>query len=95
MEEEYLECELQGDDLAGKDYRMVTVQGLSANWAMQNGIVSGESTIFSQGSLIDDDTNALIITDWTDVEVMVSRLDTHECTQRRQHDGLTQCCFAG
>ena len=81
MEEEYLECELQGDDLAGKDYRMVTVQGLSANWAMQNGIVSGESTIFSQGSLIDDDTNALIITDWTDVEVMVSRLDTHECTK--------------
>ena len=81
VEEEYLECELQGDDLAGKDYRMVTVQGLSANWAMQNGIVSGESTIFSQGSLIDDDTNALIITDWTDVEVMVSRLDTHECTK--------------
>ena len=81
VEEEDLECELQGDDLAGKDYRMVTVQGLSANWAMQNGIVSGVSTIFSPGSLIDDDTDALIIVDTTDVEVVVSRLDTHECTK--------------
>ena len=74
-EEEYLECELQGDDLLdGESFRMVNIQGLSADWAEENGIESGISTIYAPGSYIDDDMNALIVD--TAAEVEVGRLDT-------------------
>ena len=75
-EEEYLECELQGDDLLdGESFRMVNIQGLSADWAEENGIESGISTIYAPDSYIDDDMNALIVD--TAAEVEVGRLDTH------------------
>ena len=74
-EEEYMECELQGVDLLdGESFRMVNVQGLPHGWAEENGIESGFSTIFAEGSYIDDDTNALIIN--TEAGVEVSRLNT-------------------
>ena len=74
-EEQPVECELQGEDLDGKAYRMVQVSGLPPGWAKQNEIESGFSTIEAQGCDIDDDTNELIVP--AGVEVVVGHLDTH------------------
>jgi hypothetical protein len=85
--EEYLECELHGEDLIdGESFRMVRLQGLWANWATDKGIVSGVSTIFAPGSLINDDTNALVIVNTAAVQVVVSRLDTHGYTKEVMMD---------
>jgi hypothetical protein len=75
VEEQPVECELQGEDLDGKGYKMVQVRGLYPGWAKQNGIVSGLSTIEAQGFDIDDDTNELIVP--SGAEVVVGQLDTH------------------
>ena len=74
-EEQPVECELQGEDLDGKAYRMVQVSGLPPGWAKQNRIESGVSTIEAQGFDIDDDTNELIVP--SGAEVVVGHLDTH------------------
>jgi len=74
-EEQPVECELQGEDLDGKAYRMVQVKGLPRGWAKQNEIESGVSTIAAQDFDIDDDTNELIVP--SGAEVVVGHLDTH------------------
>ena len=69
-----MECELQGEDLNGKGYRMIQVRGLPPGWAKKNGIESGVSTIEAQGFDIDDQTNELIVP--SGVEVVVGRIVT-------------------
>ena len=62
VEEQPLECELQSKDVLNvKQYTMVKVKGLKAKWARKNGIESGVTTLFASNSVIDDDSNELII----------------------------------
>ncbi|KAI2492997.1 Gametolysin peptidase M11 [Fragilaria crotonensis] len=57
-----LGCELQGDDLNGKQYKMVRVNGLTSSWAKNNNVTSGATTLFAlDGADIDDDTDELIV----------------------------------
>lgn len=54
-------CELQGDDLEGKPYQMVTLSDLPPGFAKQHGVESGRTTLFASGGQIDDSTNELNI----------------------------------
>ncbi len=65
-----LDCELQGEDLHGKKYKMVRVKGLTTKWALQNNVTSGVTTIFApEGAVIDDQTNELVVPSGTVVNV--------------------------
>ncbi len=65
-----LECELQGEDLKGKKYKMVRVMGLTTSWAQQNNVTSGVTTIFApDGAFIDDQANELIVPSGTAIKV--------------------------
>ena len=68
-----LECELQGEDLDGKKYKMVRVKGLTTSWAERNNVTSGVTTIFApEGAVIDDQTNELIVPSRTAIKVRTS-----------------------
>ncbi|KAI2498223.1 Gametolysin peptidase M11 [Fragilaria crotonensis] len=71
-----LECELQGEDLKGKKYKMVRVKGLTTSWAQQNNVTSGVTTIFApDGAFIDDQANELIVPSGTAIKtVLVIRI---------------------
>lgn len=68
-----LDCELQGEDLYGKKYKMVRVKGLTTSWALKNNVTSGVTTIFSpEGGVIDDQANELVIPYGTVIKVRIS-----------------------
>ena len=74
-----LECELQGEDLDGKKYKMVRVKGLTSSWAEKSNVTSGVTTIFApEGATIDDYASELIVPSETAIKV------------RRYDDG---CCL--
>lgn len=52
-EEQFMECELQGEDLNGKD-RFVEVKNLPPGFIKDNDIQSGVTTLFAAGAQIDD-----------------------------------------
>lgn len=61
-EDQYIECELQGEDLAnGRSSMAVAVKGLDAEFAHLNNLVSSVSTIYVDGAEIDDVTYELVI----------------------------------
>ena len=54
-DQEHVECQLRGADLTeDESFRMIRIKGLAPGWAEENEIESGVSTIFAQGSCIDD-----------------------------------------
>ena len=56
-----LGCELQGDDLNGRLYKMVRINGLTSKWARKNNVTSGDNTIsFPEGAYIIEATNQLL-----------------------------------
>ena len=60
--DEPLGCELQGEDLIGRQYWMVTIKGLTTSWARKNKVTSGATTIFvPDGAYINDETSELVI----------------------------------
>ena len=69
--DETLACELQGEDLNGKPYKMVNVKGLTKRWAQENNIKSGITTIFvtDDAAEIDDELNQLIIPQGATIKV--------------------------
>jgi hypothetical protein len=77
VEDQPLECELQGSDLNGAAYKMVRVANRTTSWARRNNFESGESTIFATaGAEIDDDTDELTIPSGSTIQVsyaLVSR----------------------
>jgi hypothetical protein len=70
VEDQPLECELQGEDLNGQAYKMVRVANRTTGWARKNNFESGESTIFAtSGAEIIDGTGELIIPSGSTIEV--------------------------
>ncbi|KAI2496201.1 Gametolysin peptidase M11 [Fragilaria crotonensis] len=60
--DEALGCELQGDDLNGRQYRMVRINGLTSSWARSQNVTSGATTIYVPGgAFIDDHTSELVV----------------------------------
>jgi hypothetical protein len=60
--DEPLACELQGEDLNGRQYRMIRIKGLTSKWAQKNNVTSGATTIFAPGgAFINDRTSELYI----------------------------------
>ena len=60
--DEALGCELQGDDLNGRQYRMVRIKGLTSSWARSQNVTSGATTIYvPDGAHINDQTNELVV----------------------------------
>lgn len=75
--DEPLACELQGEDLNGRKYRLIKIKGLASNWAQRNNVTSGATTIFvPDGAFIDDQTNELVIPSGATITVR-SRQDTN------------------
>ena len=71
--DEPLACELLGEDLNGKPFKMVQIKGLNSRWARKNNVTSGVTTIFvPSGADIDDSTSQLDIP--TGSTIQVSRL---------------------
>jgi hypothetical protein len=68
-EDQPLECVLQGEDLNGTKYKKVRLRGLTSRWAEENKVASGQSTLFSQNSEIDDSSDELIIPAGGTIEV--------------------------
>ncbi|KAI2496202.1 Gametolysin peptidase M11 [Fragilaria crotonensis] len=74
--DEALGCELQGDDLNGRQYRMVRIKGLTSSWARSQNVTSGASTIFvPDGAVIDDQTSELVIP--TAARIKIGRRKKH------------------
>jgi phage gp45-like len=70
VEDQPLECELQGEDLNGQAYKMVRIANRTTSWARKNNFESGESTIFAtSGAEIIDGTGELIIPSGSTIEV--------------------------
>jgi hypothetical protein len=70
-----LECELQGADLNGRTYQMVRVANRTTDWAKNNNLVSGASTIFATaGAEINYAKGELIIPQGSAIQV---RLQLH------------------
>ena len=62
IEQPQFACELQGNDLNGKHYQMVQIEGLQPNWPLRANITSGVTTIFvPDGAEIDDEANQLVV----------------------------------
>jgi len=62
VEDQPLECELQSTDVVkANGISVVKVKGKTTGWAKKNGIESGVTTLFASNSVIDDDTDELII----------------------------------
>lgn len=70
-EDQPMECELQGDDLDGKSYQMVTLKNLPPGFAKNHGLESGRSTLFVHGGEIDDDTHELNVPGGAEVAVSI------------------------
>ena len=96
-EEQPLECELQSDDIVGTNkVKMVKVKGLNTKWARKNKIESGVTTIFAPNSVIDDDSNELIIPTGETIKVSRSEREQEQSSDfdsQKQHHGLTQTLF--
>lgn len=60
-EEQPMECELQGDDLNGKAYQMVSIKNLPLGFAKNHHVESARSTFFVYGARIDDEKNELFV----------------------------------
>ena len=72
-----VECELQGVDRNGRMYKKVRLTGITTKWALKNNVTSGKSTLFvPSGSDIDDQTNELVISSGSSIEVS----DTQPCS---------------
>ena len=83
-EEQPVECELQADDILGeKKYKMVKVKGLGTKWAEKNKIESGVTTLFASNSVIDDDSNELIIP--TGETIQVSQRDREPASKNNSN----------
>ena len=55
-------CELQGEDLNGRQYR-IRIKGLKSSWARRNNVTSGAHAVFvPDGALHDDHMSELVIT---------------------------------
>jgi hypothetical protein len=68
--DEPLGCELQGEDLNGRQYTMIKIRGLTSSWARRNNVTSGVTTIFApDGAIIDDQTNELVIPSGATIKV--------------------------
>jgi hypothetical protein len=67
--DEPLACELRGDNVKGSIYTIVRVKGLTTSWAKKNNITSGVTTLFANNSVIDDQTNELMIPRGQPIEV--------------------------
>lgn len=68
-EEQPIECEMQGEDLNGRKFKMVKIKGLPPGFAKLNNFQSGFTTLFADGSDIDDATNELLIGEGTQIQV--------------------------
>jgi hypothetical protein len=70
-EDQPLVCELGGKDLNGTPYKIVQIKGLTTSWAVKNNVESGVTTLFASNSVINDETNELIIPKGQAIEVSV------------------------
>ncbi len=70
IEEQPLECELQGEDLNGEVYKLVRVANRTTSWARKNKLLSGESTIFATaGADINYNKGELVIPQGSTIQV--------------------------
>jgi hypothetical protein len=70
VEEQPLECELQATDVMNAtEYNVVKLKGMTAKWARKNAIESGVTTLFASDSVIDYNTNELIIPSGNKIKV--------------------------
>jgi hypothetical protein len=75
-EDQPLECELQAADKTNaKKHRVVRVKGMTTKWARKHAVVSGVTTLFASNSVIDDNTNELIIPRGETIKVSCSEHD--------------------
>lgn len=68
-EEQPLECEMQGEDLNGRKFKMLKIKGLPPGFAKLEYVQSGFTTLFADGSDIDDATNELLIGEGNRIQV--------------------------
>eukprot|EP00545_Synedropsis_sp_CCMP1620_P006689 CAMPEP_0119029482 /NCGR_PEP_ID=MMETSP1176-20130426/40541_1 /TAXON_ID=265551 /ORGANISM="Synedropsis recta cf, Strain CCMP1620" /LENGTH=760 /DNA_ID=CAMNT_0006985829 /DNA_START=47 /DNA_END=2329 /DNA_ORIENTATION=- len=68
-EEQPVECEMQGEDLNGTKYKMVKIKGIPPGYVKLNNIESGSTTIFADGSDIDDDNYELTIPNGAQIQL--------------------------
>jgi hypothetical protein len=71
QEEQPIECELRGEDINGKQYKLVRIKDLKTSWAQRNKIISGSTTLFADDSFIDETTNELVIPAGAALEVNI------------------------
>ncbi len=70
VEDQPLECELQASDVMNStEYYVVKLKGMTAKWARKNAIESGVTTVFASDSVIDYNTNELIIPSGNKIKV--------------------------
>ena len=78
VEDQPLECELQGSDLNGLAYKMVRVGNRTTRWARNNNLVSGASTIYATaGAEINYAKGELIIPPGSAIQVRYIWLSFH------------------
>jgi hypothetical protein len=70
-EDQPLMCELRGKDLNDTPYKVVHLNGLTTSWAVKNNVESGVTTLFASNSVINDETNEVIIPKGQAIEVSV------------------------
>lgn len=78
-EEQPMVCELQGEDLNGKSYQMVTLTNVPPGFAKNNNVESGRSTLFVSGGRIDDDKDELHVPGDVPVSVSINFLLEQSC----------------
>jgi hypothetical protein len=96
LDVEGLSCELVGQDLNGKPYRLVRVHGLTAEWAKKNKLTSGLTTLFSNKAQINDKTGQLIFPPGDKIKVCIltfqaktTQLSCHSIDQNRLYSHST------
>ena len=76
VEDQPLQCELQSTDMMNSTkYNVVKLKGMTSKWARKNAIESGVTTLFASNSVIDYNTNELIIPSGNKIKVSCSRHD--------------------
>jgi hypothetical protein len=70
-EDQPLVCELRGKDLNDTPYKIVQIKGLTTSWAIKNNVESGVTTLFASNSVINDETNELVISKGQAIEVRI------------------------
>ena len=70
VEDQPLQCELQATDVVNStQYNVVKLKGMTSKWARKNAIESGVTTVFASNSVIDYNSNELIIPSGNKIKV--------------------------